>query len=173
MALLHAKTAAGRQEIEDRARRLPAALRSILLMVDGQRDDDALRGLLPGLRAPADTLEQLGAMGLIEVIGGSLAPAPVVAYTAGRENDPALYQQLYDAMSEAVRRHLGLKGYFLQLKIERCTDAPGLEKLWPDMVAAIGKVRSPALAQRWLQETRALSSSAAPAPAVVGDTAGG
>ena len=42
MALLHAKTAAGRQEIEDRARRLPAALRSILLMVDGQRDESEL-----------------------------------------------------------------------------------------------------------------------------------
>jgi len=56
MALLHAKTAAGRQEIEDRARRLPAALRSILLMVDGRRDDNELRGLLEGLRAPQDAL---------------------------------------------------------------------------------------------------------------------
>ena len=54
MALLHAKTAAGRQEIEDRARRLPAPLRSILLMVDGRRDDNELRGLLEGLRAPQD-----------------------------------------------------------------------------------------------------------------------
>ncbi len=57
MALLYAKTAAGRQEIEDRGRRLPAALRSILLMVDGQRGDDELRGLLPGLRAPQDALD--------------------------------------------------------------------------------------------------------------------
>ena len=57
MALLHAKTAAGRQEIEDRARRLPAALRSILLMVDGRRDDTELRSLLEGLRAPPDALE--------------------------------------------------------------------------------------------------------------------
>jgi hypothetical protein len=31
MAYIHAKTAAGRQEIEDRARRLPPALRSMLL----------------------------------------------------------------------------------------------------------------------------------------------
>lgn len=161
MALLHAKTAAGRQEIDDRGRRLPAALRSILLMVDGQRDDDALRALMPGLRAPADTLEQLVAMGLIEVVGGSATPAVATAFTAGREHDPALYQRLYDAMSEAVRRHLGLKGYFLQLKIERCTDAAALEKLWPELVAAMGKVRSPALAQRWLQETRAALSAEA------------
>ena len=77
MALLHAKTAAGRQEIEDRGRRLPAALRSILLMVDGHRDDTELRGLFEGLRAPPDALEQLAAQGLIEVIGGSAEVAPV------------------------------------------------------------------------------------------------
>ena len=152
MAYIHAKTAAGRQEIEDRARRLPPALRSILLMVDGQRDDTALTALLPGLRAPADALAQLSAMGLIEIVGGSAAP--VVA--AGREQDPELYKRLYDWMSESVRRHLGLKGYFMQLKVERCTDAGSLEKLWPDMAAAISKAKSPALANRWLEETRAL-----------------
>lgn len=99
MALLHAKTAAGRQEIEDRGRRLPAGLRSILLMVDGRRDDTELRGLLEGLRAPADALEQLAAQGLIEVIGGSADVAPARGLSTGREHDPALYQQLYDAMS--------------------------------------------------------------------------
>ncbi len=45
-------------------------------------------------------------------------------------------------MSEAVRKHLGLKGYFMQLRIERCSDA-----------AALGKAKSPALAARWLQDT--------------------
>ncbi|KIP80737.1 MAG: hypothetical protein QHC77_03685 [Stenotrophomonas sp.] len=154
MALLHAKTAAGRQEIDDRARRLPAALRSILLMVDGQRDDDALRALLPGLRAPPDALEQLLAQGLIEKVGGTAAPARSPALTEGRGQDPELYRRLYDLMSESVRRHLGLKGYFMQLKIERCTDAAALEQLLPDLVAAIGKARSTALANRWLEETR-------------------
>lgn len=154
MALLHAKTAAGRQEMEDRARRLPAGLRSILLMVDGQRDDDTLRGLQAGLRAPEDAVEQLQEMGLIEVIGGQLAAPAKRSFTAGREQDATLYKQLYDAMSDAVTRHLGLKGYFLQLKIERCTDAAALERLWPEMVAAIGKARSPALAERWLSEVR-------------------
>ncbi|MFI8719905.1 hypothetical protein ACIGHF_18720 [Stenotrophomonas sp. NPDC077464] len=156
MAYIHAKTAAGRQEIEDRARRLLPGLRSILLMVDGQRDDNELTAMLPGLRAPDDALAQLQEMGLIEIVGGALAPAAPRALTAGREQDPALYKQLYDWMSESVRRHLGLKGYFMQLKIERCTDAAGLEKLWPEMAAAVSKAKSPALANRWLEETRAL-----------------
>lgn len=156
MAYIHAKTAAGRQEIEDRARRLPPALRSILLMVDGQRDDDALTALLPGLRAPDDALGQLAEMGLIDVVGGAVAPLAARALTAGREQDPDLYKRLYDWMSESVRRHLGLKGYFMQLKIERCTDAAGLEKLWPDMAAAVAKAKSQALASRWLSDTHAL-----------------
>ena len=37
--------------------------------------------------------------------------------------------RLYEAMSEAVRAHLGLRGYFMQLKIERCTDAAGLREV--------------------------------------------
>ena len=37
---LYFKTEAGKREIQDRALKLPAALRSILLMVDGQRDQD-------------------------------------------------------------------------------------------------------------------------------------
>ena len=155
MALLHAKTAAGRQEIEDRARRLPAALRSILLMVDGHRDDLELQGLFEGLRAPPDALQQLVAAGLIEVVGGSAEAAPLRSISHGREQDPALYQRLYDAMSDAVRRHLGLKGYFMQLKIERCTDALALERLCPELLAAVARARSPALAQRWWQETQA------------------
>ncbi|HBK47374.1 MAG TPA: hypothetical protein DDZ67_13260, partial [Xanthomonadaceae bacterium] len=60
------KTDAGRAEIETRALRLPAALRSILLMVDGQRSEAELRDLAGGLHAPADALEQLLALGLIE-----------------------------------------------------------------------------------------------------------
>jgi len=60
---------------------------------------------------------------------------------------------LYEAMSEAVRKHLGLKGYFMQLKIERCGDAAALETLLPELTAALGKAKSPALAARWLQET--------------------
>ncbi|WIH07046.1 hypothetical protein KHF85_04520 [Xanthomonas translucens pv. graminis] len=35
------------------------------------------------------------------------------------------YWLLYDAMSEAVRKHLGLRGYFMQLRIERCRARQG------------------------------------------------
>ena len=74
----YSKTDAGRQEIEQRTRKLPSALRSILLMVDGQRDDGELATLIESFRAPADTLEQLAGMGLIEAreAEGAVAGAP-------------------------------------------------------------------------------------------------
>ena len=51
MALIHAKTAAGRREIEDRGLRLAPPLRSVLLLVDGQRDSRELLQMAQGLRS--------------------------------------------------------------------------------------------------------------------------
>ncbi|NCT86115.1 hypothetical protein GXB84_02065 [Stenotrophomonas acidaminiphila] len=156
MALIHAKTAAGRREIEDRGLRLAPALRSVLLLVDGQRDSRELLQMAQGLRAPEDALEQLLALGLIEVVGGNVERALPVPVTTQLGDDPLRYQQLRDWMAESVRRHLGLKGYLIQLKIERSRSAVGLEQLWPEVAAALGKAKSPAFASRWLEETRAL-----------------
>lgn len=184
----YAKTEAGRQEIADRARRLPAQLRSILLVVDGQKDDSTLQQIVAGVHAPDDALAQLQQMGLIRRGGDASLPAspasspspspspsvsassaPLAASAAtvtdalqalaDRADAPVSreaaqrYSRLYDAMSEAVRQYLGLKGYFMQLKIERCSDAAALEALLPDLATAIGKAKSPALAARWLQDT--------------------
>ncbi|HYG06839.1 MAG TPA: hypothetical protein VD865_10565 [Stenotrophomonas sp.] len=158
-----AKTEAGRQEIEARTRRLPTALRSILLMVDGQRTDAELRNLIEGLKAPADALEQLAAMGLIadswNVNAATLVAATAAAAStdagSARERDGAQeYRWLYDRMSGAVGRYLGLKGYFLQLKIERCTDVASLQAVLPELEAALRKARGAAFTTQWLEQTR-------------------
>lgn len=164
MSQRYGKTEAGRQEIVDRGRRLPAVLRSILLIVDGQKDDAALQQIIGGLHAPADALSQLEQMGLIQRGAGDPAPAPAASAAPPAADAPPLqaevsdaaaqrHSRLYDAMSEAVRQHLGLKGYFMQLKIERCSDVAALEALLPEFVAALAKATSPALASRWMQET--------------------
>lgn len=158
----YAKTEAGRLEIEARTRRLPAALRSILLMVDGQRGDAELQALIEGLKAPADALEQLLELGLIEGAATS-APRPALPMSAsasaapqgGDAGDNAQeYRRLYERMSGAVARYLGLKGYFLQLKIERCADAAALLALLPELESALRKVRGAAFTNRWAEETR-------------------
>ncbi len=56
---------------------------------------------------------------------------------------------MYERMSEAVRTHLGLRGYFLQLKVERCTDADGLQALLPELRVALAKAKGESFAADW------------------------
>ncbi|QQP96039.1 hypothetical protein [Lysobacter enzymogenes] len=145
-----AKTNEGRDEIEHRTRKLPPMLRSILLIVDGERSARHLRELSASLHGPADALEQLEQMGLIAssaAVAASLAAqAPARAAAAetasSAQSAPAQrYQALYSLMSEAVRDHLGLRGYFLQLKIERCGSSDELAAVLPELSAALAKAR--------------------------------
>lgn len=194
---LYFKTEAGKREIQDRALRLPAALRSILLMVDGQRDQAQLRELMAGLRAPDDAIEQLVVKGLIQrgdgappaaapvetpakaaapastatpvvapleaVIEAPIeAPTPVLAAALpalpGAVNVPAEfgnYRRLYNFVTEAVGRHLGLKGYFMQLKVERCADVDALLDLLPEVATALTKAKDQTFASEWLVRARA------------------
>lgn len=165
---IYRKTEAGRDEIRDRARKLPPQLRTVLLMVDGQRTLAEVRQVAAGVKAPEDALERLLAEGLIEPVsngfdaaglaqaargGGPGASVPAVAEeeppparTADEANE---YVRLYEAMSEAVRAHLGLRGYFMQLKIERCTDAAGLREVLPELRQALAKARGEEFATFW------------------------
>jgi len=186
---LYFKTEAGKREIQDRALRLPAALRSILLMVDGQRGQAQLRELMTGLRAPDDAIEQLVVKGLIQRGDGTpsatapvevpaKAPAeistaaptatpikapidvPAAALPAlpGAINVPAdfgNYRRLYNFVTDAVGRHLGLKGYFMQLKVERCADVDALLELLPEVATALTKAKDHAFASEWLVRARA------------------
>jgi hypothetical protein len=159
----YCKTEAGKQEIQDRGRKLPASLRSLLLMVDGQRDQSQLHELMKGLHAPDDALEQLAAMGLVKrdepaptvtasLVADQLAPLP------GEVKLPAdfgRYRSLYEIVSDTVRRHLGLKGYFMQLKVEKCADVDQLLALLPEIATALTKAKDHTFASEWLARTRA------------------
>jgi hypothetical protein len=166
VAELYFKTDAGRQEIQDRGRKLPASLRSLLLMVDGQRDQTQLRDLMTGLHAPDDALEQLLVMGLVkrnEPAAATPPPAPALAVAAtgplpGEVKLPAdfgRYRSLYEIVTDTVRRHLGLKGYFLQLKVEKCADVDALLALLPEVATALTKAKDHTFASEWLARTRA------------------
>ncbi|KAF1685476.1 hypothetical protein B1992_12105 [Pseudoxanthomonas broegbernensis] len=182
---IYRKTDAGRDEIRDRGRRLPPPLRTVLLMVDGQRTLSELRELATGVRAQEDALERLLAEELIELVPsgfdaaglmralGPAAPAtaaaavppspsppspaaveaveeePAAAAPAGTPGDTDRYVRLHTEMSEAVRGHLGLRGYFLQLKIERCKDLGALQGVLPELRQALAKGKGEAFATDW------------------------
>lgn len=152
-ATVYAKTGAGRDEIETRARKLSPVLRSLLLVVDGRRDGGALSRLAAGLHAPHDAMEQLLAQGLIEPAGAGavqvIEDAPAVAQR---------YRLLSGLMSEAARQHLGLRGYLMQLRIERCASVEDLQALLPDLQAAVAKAKGSVLARQWSEAVQAAAS---------------
>src|SRR5690606_3311298 len=135
--VFYTKTEAGKREIRTRECRLPPALRTLLLVIDGQRSGELLQTVVLGLRAPAGALDRLWGLGLIEPVsggGGGTETAPL-SEAANR------YGLLYALMTDAVREHMGVRGYFFQLKIERAEDADGLLALLPDLRAALVKAR--------------------------------
>jgi hypothetical protein len=148
------KTEAGRGEIKTRARKLAPTLRSLLLLIDGQRDVAQLRQVMAALHAPPDALEQLVALDLIAEVGGtgpvSAAPVPL---SAGAHR----YGVLYALLSDTVAEHLGLRGYFTQLKIERCSNADELAAMLPDLHVALRKARGAEFADAWEQRMQALA----------------
>jgi hypothetical protein len=172
------KTDAGREEIQLRTRKLPNVLRSILLLVDGQRSAGQLRDVIAGLRGPPDGLEQLRALGLVDVpqtmaavaaatipgrVTGQFLAAAVTAAvapgsTAGNGSGGG-YAPLYTQMSETVREHLGMRGYFLQLKIERCTDVGELLALLPDLYTALAKAHNVGFAGEMERRLRLLATA--------------
>jgi hypothetical protein len=154
------KTAAGRDEIESRSRKLPASLRSILLLVDGQRTARQLQDMIGGLHAPADTLDQLVSLGLIaDTAPASANPSAIAEVPAPSPAAANRYSVLYALMSDAVREHLGMRGYFLQLRIERCGNADELLALLPDLSAAVAKVRDMHQAIEFEQRLRAFAQA--------------
>jgi hypothetical protein len=151
------KTPAGRDEIESRARKLPANLRSILLLVDGQRTARQLRDVISGLHAPADALDQLVPLGLIAAVPASSSAA--LEHPAPTADAANRYGVLYMLMSDAVREHLGLRGYFMQFKIERCGNADELLALLPDLATALAKARDAEQAREVEQRLRAFAQA--------------
>lgn len=146
---LYAKTEAGRNEIQLRSRHVATALRSMLLVVDGHRTAGELRALGAGLHAPADALEQLAALGLIERANAkTAASAPPPSDVAVR------YITLSGLLAEAIREHMGLRGFFMQLKVERCSTLDDLETLLPEITTAVGKARGEKYAQLWEKSVR-------------------
>ena len=144
------KTEAGRAEIQTRTNKLTGAMRSVLLFVDGKRDVASLRRLVEGLHGPSDALEQLLAL---ELIGSAAVPEPEATPNPVSEV-AARYTLLSGLMSEAVRQHMGLRGFFTQLKIERCADVAELLALVPDVAQAVAKASNRDHALQWERVVR-------------------
>ena len=74
MDAIYTKTPAGRQELAERTRKLPARLRRLLVMVDGRKSAQALISELAATGLTDESLNELLLAGLIEL--NTVEPPP-------------------------------------------------------------------------------------------------
>ena len=153
------KSAAGRTALAGRSVDLPGPLRTLLLMVYGDKTAAEFSQLASQLPAGRDGLTRLAEMGFIEVVvaaapAPALPPAPIFARDAAPLSAPmnelsapqathtvdeaALQKLLYPEFVRAASS-LGLRGALLVLKVERAMSAKELLAMREQVESAIAK----------------------------------
>lgn len=161
--LVYVKTEKGRNEIAHHSEHLPARLRVLLIMVDGVKPLRAVlaqRGNTPD--GPAQ-LEQLEAMGLIEVRGSSQAastPVPAAApdAPAAVNGAPAGTQNIKAARETAVRllhEVMGPDADHFAMKLERCLTGEELLAHVQNCANVVGNIRGKAAGEKYLATVQA------------------
>jgi hypothetical protein len=175
MATIYRKTDKGRAEIDTRAHRLVPRLRNALILVDGKRSGDDLRGML-GAQAD-DTLQALATDGFVEATAtapagasaaapagaSAAAPAAAPAVAAGPASRPpgARAPSFEVQRREAVRALTDTVGpmvaEMLALRMEKASDAIALHPLLEQAVDLIRNVRgagsAAAYAERFVEHS--------------------
>jgi hypothetical protein len=134
------KTDLGRRTIQHRSIELPRTARTILLLVDGRSTVAKLQQFIAATHASGETLQELHTMGLIAPVGTTQAAnSDILEVESARPEMSEIdrFNALYELMCEVSATFLGLRGYFVQLKIERSANAAELLELRKDLVEAI------------------------------------
>ena len=153
LAMIYTKSETGLHAIKDRhAVDITRAQRSALILFDGKRSVNEVLRQTAGLGVQPDDIAQLvhngllsgDAAGLADALppvdfGGSTLPAPSVLPDAGLTADEQQrrYQVAYPLATQLTAA-LGLRGFRLNLAVERADGYAGLLQLLPQIEAAAG-----------------------------------
>lgn len=174
------KSAAGRTALSGRSVDLPGPLRTLLLMVYGDKTAAEFSHLASQLPAGRDGLTRLAEMGFIEVVAAAAAaPAPAVppsqisargaapfsapmaelsALQATHTVDDAALQKLLYPEFVRAASSLGLRGALLLIKVERATSAKELLGMREQVESAIAKAKGEPARQDFSQRLNFLLS---------------
>ncbi|MEC5218705.1 hypothetical protein RCH09_003679 [Actimicrobium sp. GrIS 1.19] len=171
------KTEKGREEITTRQYRLAPRLRTMLLLFDGKSTAEQVLLKVAGLGLDAHGIAELLDMEFIHELTAATqaveagiaaiiqtpmptpdAAQPEPAHTdleyAAAQPVPGLYaegenqfQTLYNFYNTTIKSTIGLRGYAMQLKVERATSIDDFRALRESYVAAVLKARGPEMAR--------------------------
>lgn len=170
---IYDKTEKGREEIATRKHLLASRLRSLLVLVDGKTGVDGLLKKVSGLGLTDRSVAELLALGLIApsinpvqqqanataailstADSGALVKSEDDAATPTAANPATIlsegesqFQALYNFYTATIKSTIGLRGYALQLKVERSTSIDDFKALRQSYYDAVLKSKGPEMAR--------------------------
>jgi hypothetical protein len=155
------KTDKGREEIATRKYHLSSRLRPLLVMIDGKQPAGELLKKVAGLGLTADSINELLDNEFIRVVEDAAAvqapPAAQPAAAGGNDAEDALpvdildgtnqFQAIYRFYTETIKSTIGLRGYALQLKVEKAASIDDFRALRDPYLEAVLKAKGKEMAR--------------------------
>jgi hypothetical protein len=162
------KTERGRTEIATRGQSVAPRLRTLLLLVDGKTSSDELLRKVAGLGLGQEHLDELLQAGLIQASadsgntgnpGNSAAaveappvknvPPPAAPLSAEQVLPPGQtqFEAIYHFYNDTIKSMIGLRGYGLQLKVERASSIQDFRELRQQYLEAVLKAKGEEIAR--------------------------
>lgn len=138
---IYAKTDLGVTELRERRLNLPVTLRSLLILIDGNRTVGEVLEKARALRLDERALTALERGGLIEkrFSAPSVVEAPEQMPASRTEDEVQRYMQAQQMMSDAINQHMGFRGYGLMMRLQKTANVRDLHDLLPDFAKALVK----------------------------------
>ena len=138
---IYAKTELGLQELRERKLNLPVTLRSLLILIDGNRTVGEVLEKARALRLDERALTALERGGLIakRFSAPSVAEGTEAVPSARSEDEVQRYLQAQQLLSDAINRHLGFRGYGLMMRLQKTANIRDLHDMLPDFAKALVK----------------------------------
>lgn len=155
------KTDKGREEIATRKYRLAPRLRTLLVLVDGKQSADDLLKKVAGIGLSEESVSELLNDGYIQVaFTAEPAPTSISAQPAViLPSEPAAaaesilpegenqFVAIYHFYTETIRSTIGLRGYGLQLKVEKAASIDDFRQLRQPYLDAVLKAKGNEMAR--------------------------
>jgi hypothetical protein len=151
------KTDKGREEIASRTHHLAPRLRTLLVLVDGKQSGEELLKKVGGIGLTEESIAELLGAGFIrEAVAvkaeiASLSPSPSASPLPTAESAPpaetilpegeSQFVAIYHFYTETIKSVIGLRGYGLQLKVEKASSVEDFRALREPYLAAVHKAK--------------------------------
>lgn len=158
---IYDKTEKGREEIATRKHHLANRLRTLLVMVDGKQSATDLLKKVSALGFDENNVQELLDQEFITVVSkaGEMPVAaapeinlvsdlpPPVAVALEEMSESEQFREVYTFFNETIKSVLGLRGFTLQMKVERAGTLDDFKKLRQPYLEAVLKSKGREMAR--------------------------